>query len=128
MRLLLDTHTFLWWIADDARLSKQVRSLLADETHDVYLSVISVWEIAIKEKVGKLNVPRDFSGFITSQLELNSFNVLSVQLQHVIKVHDLPDIHRDPFDRLLIAQALVESTTLLTDDAAIKRYEVGTLW
>ena len=128
MRLLLDTHALLWWIDDDKRLPIRVRSLLEEASNEIYVSVVNVWEMAIKGSTGKLNLPQDFSSFIANQLDMNGFNVLSVHLPHVTQVYALPDIHRDPFDRLLIAQAMVEKMPLLTNDSVVKQYGLETLW
>lgn len=105
MRLLLDTHTFLWFLADDPQLSPAARRLIEDGTNEILLSMASLWEIAIKVSLGKLTLGGAFATFIPDQLTLNAFGLLPIELAHVTAVAALPFHHRDPFDRLLIAQA-----------------------
>lgn len=123
MRLLLDTHTLLWWLADDPRLADPARSEIADPANDVLVSAASAWEIAIKAALGKLSLPDD----LEEQLAGNSFSPLPILVRHALAVRDLPDHHRDPFDRLLVAQARIEDLTIVTADACIPRYDVSVL-
>ncbi len=122
--MLLDTHAFLWWIADPdhAKLSSTAKDAIADEQNDIIFSVASGWELAIKASLGRLEVPelkipKDFGQFIVEQAAENDFEVLSVSLDHAMGVYELPYHHRDPFDRLLIAQALAEGIPLLSKDS-----------
>lgn len=128
MRALLDTHTFLWWITDDHRLSNRVREIICSMDSELYLSAASCWEMAIKAGIGKLSLPGNLELFISEQLSVNAINSLPVQMAHALYVYDLPDYHRDPFDKLLVAQARMESIPILTSDQQIARYPVKTIW
>ena len=128
MKVLLDTHVFLWWITDDPRLSPRARGIIADGANVAFLSAASGWEIAIKAKLGRLRLPDNPEHFILKQLELNAIEVLPVQMSHALHVYALPYHHRDPFDRLLIAQAQLEKLPILTADPQISRYLVEVIW
>lgn len=128
MKLLLDTHVFLWWIGDSGKLSQSTREVLADSGNEVFLSTVSAWEMAIKARLGKLSISQDLEQFLPSQLQRNAIQVLPIGLSHAVHVHRMPLHHRDPFDRMLIAQAQLESMTLLTADPWIRRYDVATHW
>lgn len=128
MRVLLDTHAFLWWIGDDPRLSERAREVLSDGDNDLVFSAASGWEIAIKARLGRLHVPGDLNTYLVRQLTENYTSVLPVHLSHALRVHALPDHHRDPFDRLLVAQAIVEEIPLLSADPRIARYPVEVVW
>lgn len=127
MNLLLDTHAFLWWIADDPRLPAAARSALGDGRNEVFFSTASAWEIAIKGRA-RVEVPEPLQAFITEQVRTNGFEVLPIHLRHALAVADLPDHHRDPFDRMLVAQSRQEGLALVTGDPAIARYDVETVW
>ena len=118
MRLLLDTHVFLWWCADNRRLAAIERQAIRDGANDVFLSAASVWEMAIKETLGRLQLPEPASAAVT-RLGIAS---LPVTFEHAEATVALPPLHRDPFDRLLVAQAKVEGLTLVTRDPAIRAY------
>ena len=129
MRVLADTHAYLWWLQDSESLSAAARSAFEDPGNHVAWSVASTWEMAIKLALGKLRLPagrslRDFS----SRLADDAIAVLPVQQAHAVEVSRLPTHHRDPFDRMLVAQARVEGLTILTADDAVRLYEVETLW
>lgn len=128
MRALLDTHTFLWWITDDARLSTRARKLIEDGHNKLYFSAASGWEIAIKAQLGRISFPKEPGAFIPSQLARNAIEVLPVTLSHALHVHGLPSHHRDPFDRLLVAQSQVEDMPILTADPLLGKYTVETVW
>lgn len=128
MKLLLDTHTFLWWCADHAQLSKGVRDAVGDASNEVYLSVVSGWEIAIKSRLGRLPLTEPPSVFVPRMVERHALGILTIGLKHVLADHDLPPVHHDPFDRLLVAQALAEEMILVTNDEAIAKYPAATLW
>jgi PIN domain nuclease of toxin-antitoxin system len=128
LRVLLDTHAFLWWIGDDPRLSERAREVLSDGDNDLVFSAASGWEIAIKARLGRLHVPGDLNTYLVRQLTENYTSVLPVHLSHALRVHALPDHHRDPFDRLLVAQAIVEEIPLLSADPRIARYPVEVVW
>jgi PIN domain nuclease of toxin-antitoxin system len=122
MRLLLDTHVLLWWLADDPALSKQARRLIANEP-EVFASAASAWEIAIKRALGKLEAPED----LPAALAAGGIAGLPIGFEHAAVAGALPRHHDDPFDRMLVAQAQHEGLTLLTSDARISRYGVATL-
>lgn len=128
MRALLDTHVFLWWVNDDARLSSQARKLFGEGENELFLSAVSGWEIVIKAKLGRLQLPDDPARFLSEQLLLNAIKTLPIQMSHALHVYTLPDHHRDPFDRLLVAQAQLENLPILTSDSAIAKYQVKTIW
>ncbi|MCB0714232.1 MAG: type II toxin-antitoxin system VapC family toxin [Ignavibacteriae bacterium] len=129
MHLLLDTHTFLWFITDDAKLSKVARDLVIT-SESVLLSAGSLWEMAIKKGLKKLEIssPLSFDAFITEQLKENAIDVLPIRLEHLEAYIHLPFHHRDPFDRLFIAQATVESLTILSKDSDFTKYDVDVRW
>lgn len=127
MNLLLDTQSFLWWINDDRRLGATARATLRDARNEVMFSVASAWEIAIKARLGRLKAPKDLATFVADQIFINGFRILPIELGHAAAVRHLDDHHRDPFDRLLVAQAGVEGLTLVTSDAVIFRYSVRVL-
>ncbi|MGO9453083.1 MAG: type II toxin-antitoxin system VapC family toxin [Candidatus Binataceae bacterium] len=128
MRALLDTHTFLWWIADDARLSGTAREVIASPDNEIIISAASAWEIAIKARNRRLTLPADADAFISDQVASNAFEVLPVTMRHALRVYSLPDHHRDPFDRLLVAQAQIENVPLLTADTELARYAIHIVW
>ena len=129
MSCLLDTHAFLWWIGPHERLSAKAHQAVADGG-DVYVSAVAIWELAIKSRIGRLTIADDFRTRITAELVANDFHVLPVELEHTLAVHDLPDhpAHKDPFDRLLAAQALVEKIPLVSRDCVFDDYGVERLW
>jgi PIN domain nuclease of toxin-antitoxin system len=128
VRVLLDTHTFLWWISDSPKLSDVAREAIADERTQPIFSVVSGWEITIKAGVGKLEIPGSPGRFLSEQLSRNDVEILPIYLRHALRVYDLPDHHKDPFDRLLVAQALAEDLALVTADPFIAGYPVETVW
>lgn len=128
MRALLDTHTFLWWVTDDPRLSLRVREIITDGRNDLFFSAASGWEIAIKASLGKVEVPEDLERFLAEQLSRNAIQVLPIYLNHALHVYTLPVHHRDPFDRLLISQAALEELTVLSADPQFARYPVPLAW
>lgn len=123
-RLLLDTHALLWWLTDDPALSATAREVLADPVNEPLVSAASVWEIAIKRSLGKLTAPDDLPDRIAEQ----GFSWLPVSAAHAWQVRELPAHHRDPFDRLLIAQALVERLAIITTDAHFNDYDIEVYW
>ena len=120
MKYLLDTHVLLWWLADDEALSDRAREAIANRTNLIFLSAASLWEIVIKQSLGKLELP---SNWIESIAE-ESFTRLPIQWEHALAVRNLPELHRDPFDRLLLAQCVVEDLTFITHDAKLFDYDV----
>ena len=127
MRCLLDTHIFIWWIVDDPRLGRPARDAIADPANRLYLSAASTWEIMIKARLGKLALPECPEAFIDRQLGANAMEPLPITVQHTMGLKSLEDVHKDPFDRMLIAQANDEDMVLITDDPLIKKYAVRTL-
>lgn len=128
MRVLLDTHAFLWWITDDQRLSQRARETIARPTNTLFLSAASAWEIAIKAALGRLRFQGNLKSFISRQLAMNGIEPLPVELAHALHVALLPPLHRDPFDRLLVAQAQLEGIPILTADPILGQYEVEVIW
>jgi PIN domain nuclease of toxin-antitoxin system len=123
VRLLLDTHVLLWWLSDDPALGGRGRELIATPDNLIFYSAATVWEIRIKQGIGKLELPADFAEVLGGQ----PFEPLAVTVGHANAVLELPLIHRDPFDRMLVAQARVEKLTLLTRDPVIRQYDVPTV-
>ena len=128
MKTLLDTHTFLWWSNDPERLSDKVRALLEDRETILLLSVVSLGEIQIKAQSGKITLTIPLAALINSQQQTNRVQILPVTLAHVLALDDLPVHHKDPFDRLLIAQANVENAILASVDAIFDQYPVNVVW
>jgi PIN domain nuclease of toxin-antitoxin system len=128
VRALLDTHAFLWWINDDARLSDRCRAIISSGVNEILFSAVSAWEIAVKAGIGRLTIPGDLETYTLAQVSRNRFEVLSISLSHALRVSRLPSHHKDPFDRMLIAQAQVERVTILTGDAQIARYPIRVAW
>ena len=123
MKLLLDTHVLIWCFENNRRLKGPVREAITDSNNTVFVSAASTWELSIKSALGKISIPDD----LEVQRERCDFKALCVSIQHTLAVKNLPDHHRDPFDRLLIAQAMAESLTLVTHDPVIWSYPVATL-
>lgn len=128
MRLLLDTHAFLWFIEDSPKLSSLARAMIEDAVNAPLLSVASLWEMAIKTSIGKLVLARPFETLVPDQLEINGIDQLAIDFRHVALVVELPFHHRDPFDRLLVAQALMEGLPIVSADSSLDAYGVKRLW
>ena len=128
MRLLLDTHTFIWFVTDSPRISVTAKTLIEDEYNEKLLSIASIWEMAIKHSIGKLAFELPFMNFLTSQMQQNSMGLLNIQVEHFNIVANLPLHHRDPFDRLIIAQAMVEQIPIVGIDKAFDSYLIERLW
>lgn len=123
MRLLLDTHVLLWWLADDRTLGRQARETIADPSSEVFVSAASAWEISIKKALGKLEAPSD----LERQIEVQEFEPLSISVAHALAAGALPRHHDDPFDRVLVAQAQTEDLVIVTRDRHFEPYGVGRL-
>jgi PIN domain nuclease of toxin-antitoxin system len=123
VRLLLDTHVLLWWLADDSSLGEEARAGISDPSSSIFVSAATVWEISIKQALSKLEAPYD----LLRQIELNRFELLSMTVSHAYTAGALPPHHDDPFDRMLVAQAMMEGLILLTRDPRMSLYGVGTL-
>jgi PIN domain nuclease of toxin-antitoxin system len=128
MRLLLDTHAFLWWIGDAPSLSSRARAAIGSPRNECLLSLASCWEMAIKVRLGKLRLPGVMARFIPEQLAANAFRQLTIDFRHVSKVATLPFHHRDPFDRLLAAQAIEEECAIVSADPVFRKYGVKRAW
>lgn len=128
MRVLLDTHTFLWWITDSPQLSPRAREVIGDGSTELFVSAASGWEIAIKARLGRLKLLDEPERLIPEQIALNAIQSLPVHMAHALHAYNLPNHHRDPFDRMLIAQAQLEQIPLMTADPQISRYPVEVIW
>ena len=128
MKVLLDTHAFLWSVTDDPQLSALAKETIANPENIILFSVVSAWEIIIKQGTGKLTLPEPAETYIPSRLEANQFSTLPVNLSHVLQVASLPALHRDPFDRLLVAQSQVEAIPIISVDQFVKQYPVTVIW
>lgn len=128
MRLLLDTHSFLWFISGNPQISSSARTLIEDVSNQPFLSVASLWEMAIKMSLGRLSFEQPFETLIPQQLSLNGIALLGITISHTAVVARLPFHHRDPFDRLLVAQAMVEQMPIVSGDTAFDAYTVTRLW
>ena len=124
---ILDTHTLLWYLFDDVHLSSVAKQIISDQSSRIFISYVSFWEIGIKIRIGKLDYTYNTLEFI-KLCQKEGFNPLSIKLRHINEIQTLPLIHRDPFDRMLIAQAKVEDMILLTCDQNIPQYPIKTLW
>ncbi len=125
MNCLLDTHTFLWWVDDSRQLSNVSREIIHNGSNRIFLSLASQWEIGIKASIGRLEFPMDQ---LEDTVEQNGFELLTMTTRHIIESTSLPMHHRDPFDRMLIAQARLESLTLISKDAVFPNYDVALVW
>lgn len=121
---LLDTHTLLWWFTDAEKLSPVAFDIISDGSHDIFLSSVSLWEIKIKQSLNKLTLPSQFK----ETLERQDFLPLSMSWEHAYGIGQLPSIHKDPFDRLLISQAMIEKLSILTKDIKFQKYPVKVVW
>lgn len=128
MRLLLDTHALLWFVLEDPRLSIDSQSVITNPNNQILVSIASLWEIAIKISIGKYQLSDPFESFWLEQLKLNRFTLLNVAIQHTARIITLPFHHRDPFDRLIIAQALVERIPIVSVDDVFDLYGVSRVW
>lgn len=128
MRFLLDTHTFIWFVTDSPKISATVKELIENENNEKLLSIASVWEMAIKHSSGKLSFGLPFRVFIEQQTSLNNIDWLEINLDHIEVVATLHFHHRDPFDRLLIAQAIADQLPILSADSTFDNYSIQRLW
>lgn len=128
MNALLDTRTFLWWVLDKPELSATAHDFIVDPDNTIYFSAVSAWEMAIKCSIGKLTLPEHPHKFIKQQIQINNFTPMPIQLEHGLFIHELPQFHKDPFDRLLIAQSTLEDMPILSTDSIFKKYTVSLIW
>ncbi len=127
MKIILDTHTFLWFVNDSPELSNSAAELIESDV-DLWISIASLWEISIKVNLNKLDLPDDFDRFIPHQIAVNGIEILPINLQHLIALTKLPLHHRDPFDRILIAQAIAENVPIISIDKKFDLYGVNRQW
>jgi PIN domain nuclease of toxin-antitoxin system len=128
MRLLLDTHVFLWWVGNSKELSVAAREAISDTGNECFVSLASCWELSIKCSLGKLRLSQSIEQFIPEQMAANGFRLLPIEFMHISLIENMQFHHRDPFDRLLIAQAKAEKLTVVTADSAFALYNVNRLW
>ncbi|NQU65085.1 MAG: type II toxin-antitoxin system VapC family toxin [SAR324 cluster bacterium] len=126
MKYLLDTHSFLWWILDSPALSAKARNVIGNAGNDIFWSVASSWEVAIKHNLGRLPLPAEPSIFITG--ELNRIDSIPITNDHAYQAGKLPPHHKDPFDRMLISQSKIENLQIITADKVFRQYDVKTIW
>ena len=120
---LLDTHAFLWWLGDEAQLGAEARSEIADSANEIFVSAATAWEISLKRHIGKLEAPGDIEDWIAG----SGFSDLAIEVEHAVQAGGLPNHHKDPFDRMLVAQAQLEGITLVARDDEIAKYDVEIL-
>ena len=128
MKLLLDTHAFLWWVEGAPALGRRARAEISNPDNEVFVSLATCWELAIKLSLGKLRLTHSLDRFIPEQLTRNGFVLLSVEFPHVARVAELPFHHRDPFDRVLVAQALQDELAIVSSDRVLRKYGVTVVW
>jgi PIN domain nuclease of toxin-antitoxin system len=128
MRLLLDTHTLIWWLTEDSSLPASARKLIGSRNHAVLVSAVSAWEIATKVRLGRLEVAADLARDFSAYLKHERFESLSISTEHGIRAGSLPGSHKDPFDRMLVAQAQLENLAIVSNDALLDGYGVNRLW
>jgi len=128
MKLLLDTHTFIWWDCDPLSLSPQVLNMCQDQENVLLISVASLWEMQIKLQLGRLKQNTPLAELVSGQQKINKIEVLVIKLEHILSLGKLPSHHKDPFDRLLIAQADIEEAVLVSKDPIFREYDVRVIW
>jgi PIN domain nuclease of toxin-antitoxin system len=128
LTLLLDTHSFLWFVLDDRKLSAAAKAAIEDPANDIEISPASYWEIAIKIALGNYTLPQPYQQFMEQQLATNQFRILPIEIRHTALLTTLPHHHKDPFDRLLVAQALCEDISIVSSDPRLDAYGVKRLW
>jgi PIN domain nuclease of toxin-antitoxin system len=128
VKILIDTHIFIWYIQNSEKLPSSVTTLINNGSNEILFSIASIWEMAIKQSTGKLNLGVPYIGFIQEQMRLNNIELLPISLNHIEVVTTLPFHHRDPFDRILIAQAIMENIVLVSADSVFSLYPVQRMW
>jgi len=128
VKLLLDTHCWLWWFAQPEKLNERAIEIIADDANELWFSVASIWEMGIKVSIGKLPLPEAIDDYVPTRMIQLGARSLQISTAHALRVATLPMHHRDPFDRMLIAQARVEGMTLVSADSAFNQYDVALLW
>jgi PIN domain nuclease of toxin-antitoxin system len=128
MRVLLDTNAFLWWITNDRRLSPRATAVMEQSATLLLLSAASAWEIVIKIQMGRLPLPGSPVRYLSEQMAVNDVQPLAITIDHALAVYELPPLHRDPFDRIIIAQAQIEHLPVVSADQQLSRYDIETIW
>jgi PIN domain nuclease of toxin-antitoxin system len=128
MKLLLDTHVFIWLASDPDKLSDKAKEAILSQTNQLYVSLVSLWEMQIKSQLGKLALDVPLSALWHDQKAMNQIELIPILAEHIWELESLPHLHRDPFDRLIIAQAIKESFIIVSADTAITQYPVTTIW
>ncbi len=128
MRVWIDTHIFIWYLQNSEKLPSSIAILINDSRNNVLLSIASVWEMAVKQSTGKLNIGVPYANFIEEQMRINNIELLPIMLEHLETVTTLPFHHRDPFDRLLISQAIIEDIVIVSVDSVFSLYPVQRIW
>jgi PIN domain nuclease of toxin-antitoxin system len=128
MRYLLDTHSLLWIVDDHPDLGSHAKNIYLNEEMEIFVSIASIWEIAIKTSLNKLEIPGTLAEFVKEHIRGNKIDIMSIELKHLYHLETLPYYHRDPFDRILISQALAENIPVLTRDLAFDKYPVQRIW
>ena len=128
MKYLLDTHAFIWLDGDEQKLSKKTKIILLNPENLIYLSSASLWEMQIKAQLGKLILTKTIKEICDEQFAFNNILLLDIEIEHIFNLNNLPEIHSDPFDRLIISQAQIENLVILTKDQNIHKYDVKTVW
>ncbi len=128
MKVLVDTHTFLWDLLSDHRSSRLAKQMLKSDEHELFFSLVSLWEFSIKIKTGKLNALGSSVAYLREEMENYSMQLLPIRYEHILQLETLPVHHSDPFDRLIIAQAITESLPILTEDRKFALYPTKILW
>ncbi len=125
---MLDTHAFLWIVSDDKKLSRKAKKLFLNKSNEIYLSAASIWEMAIKISLGRLTLDEPLESFIETHAVGNNIKILDIKAKHLYKIENLPFHHRDPFDRIIIAQCMIENYSIVGSDKAFDSYPVSRVW
>lgn len=128
MNLVLDTNAFLWIVSDDKKLSRKAKKLFLNKSNEIYLSAASIWEMAIKISLGRLTLDEPLESFIETHAVGNNIKILDIRSKHLYKIENLPFHHRDPFDRIIIAQCMIENYFIVGSDKAFDSYPVSRVW
>lgn len=128
MKLILDTHVFIWTVLEPEKLSSQIVMLIGNDDNDLFISTASIWEMQIKITIGKLHFDDLLSEIVAQQQQINELKILPIKLEHIWQLKHLPLHHKDPFDRMIISQAITEDLPVLTIDNSFNRYPINTIW
>jgi PIN domain nuclease of toxin-antitoxin system len=128
VKILIDTHVFIWWVTDSTKLSPRVLGLLMDNRVNLVLSMVSIWEMQIKVSLGKIAFQSPLTDLVENQIVTNDLDLLPIELPHIYALSDMPLYHRDPFDRLLIAQAKIEKLSIASIDQVFDAYNIARIW